>query len=186
MKTNSNKLARAVAALAAAGTLGSASAIDLTPDAWTVHGAVGTNSAGMVGAGVVWDWNWELLRRKAEITAHTELLVNHWRADEFGGGTQGFTQVVLLPTARFRLSQGRSPWFMEFGIGISLLDHKYRTPHRTFSTRWNFYDTIGIGHSFGANHEHELGLRWVHVSNANIQKPNPGQDFLQLRYASRF
>ena len=186
MKTKTSKLARTLALVAAATSLGNASALDLMPDGYVVQGGAGTNTANMAGAGVVWDWNWELLRRKAEITAHTELLVNHWRADAFGGGTQGFTQLVLLPTARFRLSQGRSPWFMEFGIGISVLDRKYLTPHRTFSTRWNFYDTIGIGHSFGASHEHELGLRWVHVSNANIKKPNPGQDFLQLRYAARF
>ena len=186
MTTKTNHLARILAPVAAAAFLGHAWAVDLAPDAYVVHGGAGTNSANMVGAGVVWDWNWELLRRKAEITAHTELLVNHWRADAFGGGSQGFTQLVLLPTARFRLSQGRSPWFFEFGIGISLLDQKYRTPQRTFSTRWNFYDTIGIGHSFGPHHAHELGLRWVHVSNADIKKPNPGQDFLQLRYAARF
>jgi len=186
MKTKTNTSRRILAVLAVAGFLGNASAIDLRPDGYTVHGAVGTNTANMMGAGLVWDWNWELLRRKAEITAHTELLVNHWRADAFGGGTQGFNQLVVLPTARFRLSQGRSPWFMEFGIGLSVLDRKYLTPHRGFSTRWNFYDTIGIGHSFGAGHAHELGLRWVHVSNANIKKPNPGQDFLQLRYAARF
>ena len=67
----------------------------------------------------------------------------------------------------------------------SWFDRAYRTPRRDFSTRWNFYDTIGVGHSFGAQHQHELGIRWVHVSNAGIKEPNPGQDFLQLRYAVR-
>jgi lipid A 3-O-deacylase len=186
MKTDSKQLARMAAGIALAASLGSACALDLKPDGYSVQGAAGTNTARMAGVGLVWDWDWELLRRKAAITAHTELLVNHWRADAFGGGTQGFTQLVLLPTARFRLSGGRSPWFLEMGIGASWLDRDYVTPHRAFSTRWNFYDTIGVGHSFGPQHEHELGIRWVHVSNSGIKKPNPGQDFLQLRYSARF
>ena len=38
----------------------------------------------------------------------------------------------------------------------------------------------------GDEHQHELGIRWVHVSNGGLKEPNPGQDFLQLRYVSRF
>ncbi|RYG65377.1 acyloxyacyl hydrolase, partial [bacterium] len=29
----------------------------------------------------------------------------------------------------------------------------------------------------------EIALRIEHFSNASIQKPNPGQNFVQLRYA---
>jgi hypothetical protein len=66
------------------------------------------------------------------------------------------------------------------------MDQKLVTPRKSFGSQWNFYDMMGIGHSFGAEHEHELAVRWVHVSNAGIKKPNPGQDFLQLRYVARF
>lgn len=163
-----------------------AQAIDLRPDGVVVQAGAGKHGTAMAGAGLVWDWDWELLRRKAELTAHTELLLNHWRADAVGGGNQSLAQVVLLPTLRMQLSQGRSPWFFEVGVGASWMDQKFITPRKEFSTQWNFYDVLGVGYSFGGRHAQELGARWVHVSNAGIKKPNPGQDFLQLRYVARF
>jgi lipid A 3-O-deacylase len=174
------------AALLLAGGLPVHSA-DLRPDGASVELAAGTHGTRMAGVGLVWDWDFERMRRKSELTAHTELLLNRWRADAPGGGHFGLTQVVLLPTLRMRLSQGRSPWFFELGVGASWMDRSFVTPDRQFSTRWNFYDVLGVGHSFGgADGRHELALRWVHVSNLGLRKPNPGQDFLQLRYVARF
>jgi hypothetical protein len=66
------------------------------------------------------------------------------------------------------------------------MDRLYRTDHKEFSTRFNFYDTIGIGRSFGDHRQHEVSLRWAHVSNAGIKEPNPGENFIQLRYARQF
>jgi lipid A 3-O-deacylase len=42
---------------------------------------------------------------------------------------------------------------------------------------------VAIGRRFGASKEHEVMLRLQHFSNAGIKHPNPGEDFLQLRYA---
>lgn len=165
---------------------GSAHAFDFQPDGVALKAGVGKHGTAMAGVGVLWDWDWERLRRKAELTAHTELMLNHWRADAVGGGSQSLTQVVVLPTLRMQLSQGRSPWYLEVGVGASWLDRKFVTPRKEFSTQWNFYDVLGAGYAFGARRQHELGARWVHVSNAGIKNPNPGQDFLQLRYVARF
>jgi lipid A 3-O-deacylase len=163
-----------------------AHAIDFTPDAASLRIGAGSHGTSMAGVGIVWDWDFERLRRKAELTAHTEFMVNTWRADAVGGGTQTITQLALLPSLRMTLSQGRSPWFIELGVGISWMDRLFVTPQKRFSTQWNFYDMMGVGYQFGANRGHELGLRWAHVSNAGLKKPNPGQDFLQLRYVARF
>ncbi|MDB5900570.1 MAG: hypothetical protein JWP41_4172, partial [Ramlibacter sp.] len=171
--------------LLAAG-LAPAQAADFRPDALAVQAGAGASGTATAGVGLVWDWDLERLRRKAEITAHTELLLNHLRADDFGGGSQGFTQVVVLPSLRMRLDRGQSPWFVEVGIGASWMDKLLVTPHKTFSTQWNFYDVVGVGYSLDDQRRHELGLRWVHISNAGIKKPNPGQDLLQLRYVARF
>ena len=38
----------------------------------------------------------------------------------------------------------------------------------------------------GTQGHHEINLRLVHVSNGGIRKPNPGQDFGQLRYVYWF
>ena len=184
MRTTKAPLPRLTALLFACAC--AAHAADFTPDAVSVRAGMGSHGTAMAGVGIIWDWDFERLRRKAELTAHTEFMVNRWRADEVGGGHQTYTQLALLPSLRMTLSQGRSPWFIELGIGISWMDRLFVTPQKRFSTRWNFYDMMGVGYQFGAQRKHELGLRWAHVSNAGLKKPNPGQDFLQLRYVARF
>lgn len=176
----------AAAALLAAPAL-PAGAVDFTPDGVTFEAGAGKDGARMAGIGLVWDWDFERMRRKAELTAHTELKLNRWRADAVGGGHQELTQIVLLPSLRMRIGRGQSPFFIEVGIGASWLDRAFETPERRFSTRWNFYDMLGVGYSLGGvDGTHEVGLRWTHTSNAGIRKPNPGQDFLQARYVLRF
>jgi lipid A 3-O-deacylase len=166
---------------------GPALAADFKPDGVSLTAGFGKNGTRMAGAGLVWDWDFERIRRAAELTAHTEVLVNRWRYDAIGGGSDQLTQLVLLPSLRMRLARGASPWFFEVGIGASYMDRHYETPRKRFSTRWNFYDMLGVGHTYGGPQgRHEVGLRLVHTSNAGIKNPNPGENFLQLRYAYRF
>ena len=63
---------------------------------------------------------------------------------------------------------------------------RYRNGSREFSTNFNFGDHVGVGRRFGDHGEHELSLRVQHFSNAGIKDPNPGQNFLQVRYAHWF
>jgi lipid A 3-O-deacylase len=184
MKTTN--LARTCAASALALALSQAHAFDPTPDGIAVQAGAG-NGATMAGVGVIWDWNFWRLRPKTELSAHTEFMLNDWRADRVGGGQRNYVQAVLLPTLRMRFGQGGSPWFLEFGIGASYMTPRFVTPDNEFSTQWNFYDVLGAGYTLGgAKGQHEINLRWVHVSNAGIRKPNPGQDFGQLRYVYWF
>jgi hypothetical protein len=44
---------------------------------------------------------------------------------------------------------------------------------------------MAVGRMFGAERQHELVLRLEHFSNAGIDHPNPGENFVQLRYAHR-
>lgn len=184
------KTIKKLPALLAAAVLAAAAfpshALDLEPDGVSVQAGPGTHGSRVAGVGVIWDWDFERMRRKAELTAHTELMVNHWDAREFGGSRQAITQLVVLPSLRMRLSRGASPWFIELGIGASWMDRLFVIPEKSFSTQWNFFDMMGLGHTVGgANGGQEVGLRWVHVSNAGFKRPNPGQDFIQLRYVKR-
>lgn len=122
------------------------------------------------------------------LTSHWDLYISQWRGESLtpGRDRESLTQIAFVPTLRLRLDQGRSRWFVEGGIGASLMDSRYLTPHKTFSTRFNFADHLGAGLNLGARRQHELALRLQHVSNANIKKPNPGEDFLQLRYSTAF
>jgi hypothetical protein len=171
--------------VAACGIGTAASATDLVPQGAFVQGGVGDSGARSVTAGVYWSWDWRRSLGSAELSGVTEAYVSRW-SSRFEGHREGVTQVALVPLFRLRPEGGASPWFMELGIGISTMDKLYRTRDEGFSTRFNFVDVLGFGHSFGEGRRHELSLRFAHVSNANIKSPNPGQNFLQLRYAASF
>ena len=135
--------------------------------------------------GLTWPWAWKAGLMGTEVGGVTEAYIGHWDAPS-ASGRRGFTQVGLLPMFRFRPGQGRSPWFAEAGIGVSAMDQHFVTPDKQFTTSFNFVDVVGVGRSFGVARGQEIGLRLQHVSNAGIRVPNPGQNFLQLRYASAF
>ena len=146
----------------------------------TVHGSYA------VTAGASWPWNWQRATRGGQWSGATEVFASHWSVRNRAGGREGYTQLGIAPVLRYRFGQGRSPWFVEAGIGVSWFDSVYETNRKRFSTRFNFYDTIGVGRSFGQAREHEWSLRLTHISNAGIRKPNPGEDVLQLRYTRNF
>jgi hypothetical protein len=77
-------------------------------------------------------------------------------------------------------------WFAEIGIGANVILPVYRSKEKRFSTTFNFGDHFAIGRQFGAQHQHELALRIQHFSNGGIDEPNPGENFLQLRYSHRW
>jgi lipid A 3-O-deacylase len=94
--------------------------------------------------------------------------------------------VGLVPTFRYCDAEGTSPWFVEFGIRASLTTTVYETRGKRFSTSFNFTNRVGVGRNFGASGQHELSLHVEHFSNAGIKRPNPGENFAQLRYSYRF
>jgi hypothetical protein len=75
---------------------------------------------------------------------------------------------------------------MEGGVGITFTTTLYETERKRFSTSFNFGDHIAVGRNFGERREHEISLRIEHFSNAGIKHPNPGENFLQIRYSYRF
>jgi len=167
---------------------GAAQAQDWRPAAAFAQVGGGASDSNVTAAsiGALWPWSWRAQALGGEFTALTELYGSYWRARQFGGGHQGFVQLGLVPLLRYRLDAGRSPWFVEGGIGVSVTNHRYVTPDKTFSSNWNFSDNLAVGRSLGADRSSELSLRWQHISNAGIRKPNPGEDFLFVRYARSF
>lgn len=136
-----------------------------------------------VGVTKPWDWKTDLWG--TEVTGYWDLYGSRWQIDQ--RLNRGHVWLVgLTPAFRLRFDQGRSPWFLDGGIGITTTNHLYRNQHKAFSTAFNFADHVGVGYSFGPAREHELQLRFEHLSNASIKKPNPGENFVQIRYAYRF
>lgn len=138
-------------------------------------------------SGLTWNWNrqWDLAGGK--LGGLWELSLSRWSYPTMDGRSEAWLgQVGVVPTFRYRPAEGSSPWFIEFGIGASLTTTVYETQRKRFSTSFNFADHIGIGRNFGDSGRHELSLRVEHFSNASIKRPNPGENFAQLRYSYGF
>lgn len=140
-----------------------------------------------LSAGLVWDWNqrWPVLG--GEVTGYWEVSLSGWSYPSTNGREQAWLgQAGVVPTFRYGPLFGRSDWFAEVGVGAAATTRLYQTDQKRFSTRFNFADHIAVGHRFGAVQDHELALRLRHFSNAGIKHPNPGENFLELRYVRRF
>ena len=168
-----------------AALLAAPAAADWHPDAWYLQGGWSKHHVTSATAGTVWNFDWRHPVWGMEASLQGEAFLSRWRANDFDRGEQWFSQVGLLPVLRLRLEEGRSRWFLEGGIGVSYTDRRYITPTKQFSTKFNFFDVIGLGYTFDAGRQ-EIGLRYAHISNGDTRKPNPGEEFVLLRYAHRF
>lgn len=178
------KLLLVAAAFFAAGTDalaadGSSRSFYIAPGGLTAHG---TSS---LTAGVAWPLSWGHSWQGVSFGAQFEGMASILRAPQASGGRKNFVQLAVLPVLRARPGAA-SAFFAEAGIGVSFTDDIYTSRRKTFSTRFNFYDMLGVGMNFGAQREHEVGVRFVHLSNAGIKHPNPGENFVLLRYAHGF
>jgi lipid A 3-O-deacylase len=182
MRNIQQKDIRLMVACTFAAFAGTVQAIDLTPKGAYAMAGFAPHDTRSIAGGVIWPWSWRRDASGGEWTGLTEGYVAVWRARDVTGH-QSLAQVGLVPLVRYRSSQG---WFAEGGIGISFTNKLYVTPDKQFSTRFNFVDTLGAGYAFGPQRKHELGFRITHMSNASIKRPNPGENFLQLRYAVMF
>jgi lipid A 3-O-deacylase len=80
----------------------------------------------------------------------------------------GFTPV-------FRFERGAA--YVEAAIGLHLVQTRISTA-RIFSTAFQFGDHIGAGFRAG---NYDFGIRVQHLSNAGIDHPNPGINFVIVR-----
>lgn len=129
---------------------------------------------------------------------HLDALGSHWRPHleasvarwsprgRFPEDPVHFTRIGLTPALRYTPQDGRSPWFVEFGVGLNLIGPVYRVRDKRFGSAFNFGDHLAIGWVPDAARRQEWILRVQHFSNAGLRAPNPGENFLQLRWAWRF
>ena len=148
------------------------------------HGSASTDSATL---GFVVPWAYGPSVRDGALSFYWDFFLGQWYAEEPSRlGHHSYTQIGAIANWRYRFSGGASPWFVEAGIGGTVLDGIYRTPNREFSTAFQFTEQLGFGRSFGPRGEHELSVRLQHFSNADIKRPNPGENFVRVRYLYRF
>ena len=146
-----------------------------------VQAGVAAKETQMLVVGVTRDWAWEKELSFGRATGYWELSLGRWHSE--GKGSQWVGQVGVTPVLRIHPRRWSEGWFIEGGIGANLLFPVYHSERKRFSTVFNFGDHIAVGKRFGAKQQHEVALRFQHFSNGGIEEPNPGEDFLQLRYS---
>ena len=178
------------AALFAVLWLGAASAMGgergWQPDAvFSQMGAGTATDSWSVGA----QWHWRrawLIRDSLLLRGRWEFAVGRWRADEDDASDEFWvTQLSAVPSLRLSGPASRG-WYAEIGSGPSVLMPVFQSRSRSFSTEFNFQSHLAVGRTLGMQGEHDLAFRIEHFSNAGIREPNPGMDFVSLRYTYRF
>ncbi|MBO9491849.1 acyloxyacyl hydrolase [Endozoicomonas sp. G2_1] len=125
--------------------------------------------------------NW-LKSWSKHVNLYFESSINFW---EYGAENNHDTNFVLAisPVIEYPIAEYRhTPIYLEFGIGVSLLDDT-KFAGKNVGSHYQFEDRLGIKTYFGKGNRHSLGLRYFHYSNAGLQDPNPGLDFISLSYS---
>lgn len=143
------------------------------------------DSTRLLRAGAQWNWDKQWWKSNGtHIGGYWDVTLAQWRGSRYRdtpGRSQELAVLGITPVFRFQ-SDTRKGFYIEAGIGASLLSERYDNDGKRFSTRFQFGDHIGLGYVF--SNSLDLGLKIQHFSNAGIKKPNPGVDFaiVQLRY----
>jgi lipid A 3-O-deacylase len=124
-------------------------------------------------------------RQAGPLTLHWDLWVSHWRVPA-ERGRSGLTQIGGAAIWRHALGGQGAPWFVDLGIGASVMDRLYATPQKRFSTAFQFTEVAAQGFRFGDGQRQEISLRYQHFSNGGIKRPNPRQDIVRVRWAAHF
>lgn len=114
---------------------------------------------------------------KLELTIETAAA--HWEASS-NRRPSSLWQVAIMPTLRWWWDPR---YYAEFGTGPSYISRTWFAD-KELSTRLQFNSFVGVGMRLG--NSHRLGLRYTHVSNASIKRPNPGLNLLELSYSYMF
>lgn len=156
----------------------------LLPSSVFVQAGAGAHvDTGSLGA--IWALPWQRDVSFGQLTTSIEAAFGEWQTHGQRHHSHPFTQIGFTPMLRFYPDAWHARWFVEAGIGANVIAPSYHTDGKRFSTAFNFGDHVGIGREFGARHQQEIALRIEHFSNAGIDHPNPGENFLQLRWVVR-
>lgn len=153
---------------------------------WYVQAASGEESSNglVLGTTRAWPRTWQL--GGGQVRGHWDAWLGVWSGRDLQQQRFHTPALGMGPSLRWRGAQGTSPWFAEVGTGVMVTGKTLYNSGTRMGTRWNFISHLGLGMNLGAQRQHELSLRLHHASNAGLQRPNPGLNLLQLRYAHAF
>ncbi len=137
--------------------------------------------------GLFWNLPWSGRWAGGQLSGYVDASIGRWWINEDGMvHSPWVTQVGLTPVLRYAWGEKSSRRFAELGIGANVLTPIFKDNDRRFSTAFNFGDHLALGRAFGEGGREEIALRVQHFSNGGIKQPNPGINFVQVRYSHRF
>lgn len=155
---------------------------------WVAFAQVGTSGHThqfTLGALLPWSQDWRV--GDGHLSGYWDFSLSRWEYPDSSDRRHGLlSQLGAKPTLRWSPGGLFGTAFLEGGVGATLMSDLYRTNGKRFSTRFNFGSHVAIGWLLDEQRLQELSLRVEHYSNAGIRHPNPGENFLQARYAHRF
>ena len=101
-------------------------------------------------------------------------------------GARSVAAAGVTPMLRVEWQAREWAPFVDVGVGAHLLSHTQLQGGPTFGTAFQFGEWIGAGIRFGSAGAWEIGVRFTHMSNADIKRPNDGITFASLRAARHF
>jgi hypothetical protein len=137
----------------------------------------GDESSNLVRGAVQWTLTKDRpLGRRLQWGAYLELSLGQWQNGE------RVTDLGLTPVLRLEHATGRAIPYLEAGIGLHLESQVRFSEQRASGSKFQFGDHVGAGVRFGPGLRHDLGVRLQHLSNGGVAEPNPGINFVILRY----
>lgn len=101
-------------------------------------------------------------------------------ADFVDGKSNDLFIISVQPMLSYDINES---FYIEAGVGIAYFSEKELNDRR-FGTNFQFKESIGFGYKF--NKEIESTLKYVHYSNADLNKENSGLDMVMLQVVYTF
>ncbi|NYT75596.1 acyloxyacyl hydrolase [Alcaligenaceae bacterium] len=108
-----------------------------------------------------------------------EMGAAYWHADG-ARSPSSVWQLNAIPMLRWTL---QDRFYLEVGSGPTIFS-RTRFADKALSTALQFGSHVGAGVMLSS--ASSLGVRLSHFSNANIKKPNPGLQVIQMQYTYRY
>jgi lipid A 3-O-deacylase len=164
---------------------GRTTAASLEPSTVFVQLGAGDQETTAYLLGATWDLPWRRDFRIGSVSGYFEGGFGRWSTHKTHTDTAWPTQISVTPVVRLRPM--RTPnYFLELGVGANYIVPVFDSGDKRFSTEFNFGDHVALGRTFRGRHPSEFAVRVEHFSNVGIEHPNPGENFLQLRYSPTF
>jgi hypothetical protein len=120
--------------------------------------------------------------RRFEIGGRWELNAQQLSSTRAGHRSDDDYIIGLTPLFQYRYKLNGYHLYMETGAGLLWLNDPY-IENEFKSTQIQFGDIFGLGIQ---SQRFELGYRYLHISNAGIELPNPGTDLHNIHLGYRF